>query len=143
MVDMVFLYVLVLFCCYVIMFILAFTCVSCPSLSMPFQAIPHLSIPCHSMPFLAFPLHALHFLAFPCHPMPSLSMPCITLPFHAMPCLAFLYHAFPFHSMSFITDLDGFRWPSTYSNWVILAVFQFGNFFLVFESLTFGAILRP
>jgi hypothetical protein len=40
-------------------------------------------------------------------------------------------------------DPDGYRWPPTYSNWLILAVFQFNSFFLVFRSLTFGVVLRP
>jgi hypothetical protein len=31
-------------------------------------------------------------------------------------------------------DLGGYRWPPTYSNWLILAVFQFGSFSLVFGS---------
>jgi hypothetical protein len=43
-----------------------------------------------------------------------------------------------------LTDPDGCRWPPTYSNWFILAIFQFGSFFfLVFGSLTCGAVLRP
>jgi hypothetical protein len=45
---------------------------------------------------------------------------------------------------SLFPDPDGCRWPPTYSNWFILAVFQFGSFFfLVFGSLTCGAVLRP
>jgi hypothetical protein len=40
-------------------------------------------------------------------------------------------------------DPNGCQWPPTYSNWLILAIFQFDSFFLVFRSLTSGAILRP
>jgi hypothetical protein len=40
-------------------------------------------------------------------------------------------------------DTDGFRWPPTYYNWLILAIFQFGSFFLVFGSLTSEVVLSP
>jgi hypothetical protein len=40
-------------------------------------------------------------------------------------------------------DPYGCRWPPTYSNWLILEVFQLGSFFLVFGSLTSSVILRP
>jgi hypothetical protein len=43
------------------------------------------------------------------------------------------YYYYYYYYKYFENDPDGCRWPPTYSNWFILAVFQFGSFFPSFR----------